>query len=70
MSKYSNSVSYNSPDGLPSNPYPLVPVKTTCSNCYEKITEDPCPHCGAQNDIDMEPDFEAGQREYDKYDDV
>jgi len=68
--KFSNTPSYNSSDGLPSNPYPLKAVPTTCPNeaCGEEVTERICPHCGTEVKIEHEPDFEAGQKEYDKYD--
>lgn len=68
--KFSNIVPYNSPDGLPRNPYPLKVVPTTCTNeaCGEEVTEPVCPRCGTDVDLDFEPDYEAGEREFDKYD--
>ncbi len=54
---------YNSPDGLPRNPYPQKSV--TCPECFEDTNEPECPNCGHQ--IEYEPDYEAGQKEYDKY---
>lgn len=68
--KFSNVVSHNSPDGLPKNPYPLKVVQTTCPNeaCGEEVTEPTCPHCGTEVNLEFEPDYEAGDREYDKYD--
>lgn len=70
MAKFSNVIEYSSSDGLPKNPYPLKAVPTTCTNesCGEEVTENPCPYCGTENEIEHEPDFEAGQQEYDKYD--
>jgi predicted amidophosphoribosyltransferase len=56
--RFSNSVDYNSPDGLPTSPYPKKAMPTICGECFEKVTEEVCPHCGAENDIDYEDDFE------------
>lgn len=70
MAKHSNIVNHNSPDGLPANPFPERAIPTTCVNCYNKITENPCPHCGSDNDIEYGPDYTADEKEYDKYDDL
>lgn len=67
---FSNVPSYNSPDGLPSNPFPTRIKTVACRNeaCGEDINEPVCPYCGTENEIEYEPDFEAGQKEFDKYD--
>jgi hypothetical protein len=66
MAKHSNHVPYDSPDGLPTNPYPMVPVIQACTNedCGEDVHTEICPFCGAENEIDYEPDYSAGEREH------
>lgn len=65
MSRFSNIVNYTSVDGLPSNPYPLKAVRKPCVECGAKIDTEICPYCEAENEIEHEPDYEAGDREYD-----
>ncbi len=70
MAKHSNVVEYSSCDGLPSNPFPTRIKTVACWNeaCGEEINEPVCPFCGTENEIEHEPYFEAGEREFDKYD--
>lgn len=70
MTRFSNFVGHTSPDGRPSNPFPTRIRTVACRNedCGEDINEPVCPHCGTENEIEHEPDYEAGEREFDKYD--
>ncbi len=65
MAKHSNHVSWDSVDGNPVNPYPMIPVKVACKNedCAEEIDTEICPYCGAKNEIEFEVDYEAGDSE-------
>lgn len=57
--RHSNYPSYNSPDGLPSSPWPMVPITVACKNeeCAEDITTEICPYCGTENEIEYETDY-------------
>jgi hypothetical protein len=63
MSRYSNVTNWSSSDGLPSNPYPAKAIKTYCAECSNEVETEICPHCGHENKIDYEPDYEAGNTE-------
>lgn len=65
MPRFSNVVNYNSPDGLPSRPWPGKVVPTTCPECYNKVTEQVCPHCGADVELEMEIDYDCNYDEFD-----
>lgn len=64
MAKHSNNVRRDSSDGLPDNPYPLKVAPTMCIECGCMTTEAECPECGAEMELDFEPDYEAGDQEY------
>lgn len=65
MSKYSDTVNWDSADGLPSNPFPNKPIIVACKNedCAEDVDTEICPFCGTENLIEYEPDYEAGDKE-------
>ncbi len=43
----------------------MIPVKVACKNedCEEDIDTEICPYCGTENEIEFEPDYEAGDME-------
>jgi hypothetical protein len=55
---FSNYVSYDSPDGLPTNPWPQKAVPTICKECYNETDTEVCKSCGAENEIEYETDYE------------
>lgn len=56
--RYSNYVPYDSPDGLPTRPWPTKPVMTSCKECCNMVDTEVCPHCGSENEIEYETDYD------------